>query len=134
MILAYSDLNLTEKYSMDLEVKTEGSIVLLKPITKNLDASVSTDFKAKVMDLINQGNTCFLLDLSQVDFIDSSGLGAIISILKNLSLNNGNIVICEIKAPILNLFKLTRMDQIFKIYPHQKEAVDFLMPEKTPHS
>lgn len=118
---------------MNLEVKTEGRIVYVKPITKNLDASVSTDFKAKVMDLINQGNTRLLLDLSQVDFIDSSGLDALISILKNLSLNNGNIVICEIKSPILNLFKLTRMDQVFKIYPHENEAVAFLMHEKTSH-
>lgn len=101
---------------MNLETKKVNEVVIVKPLSENLNAVECTDFKGKIIDLINGGNHFVLLNLSQVKFIDSSGLGAIISILKILELKNrGTIVLCEIKDPVLNLFKLTRMDRVFKI-------------------
>ena len=115
---------------MNLETRNENGIIILKPESKSIDATVSTTFKGQVVDLINQGNIFFLLNLSQVDFIDSSGLGAIISILKGLQPNKGEIVLCDIREPVLNLFKLTRMDLVFKIYLNEKEGLDFLINAK----
>lgn len=112
---------------MDLETKQQGEVTLLKPLSKNIDATVTTDFKARIFDLINRGNNQFLLNLSQVDFVDSSGLGAIISILKTLTLNNGRLVLCDLQAPVLSLFKLTRMDKVFQIFSNEKEALDQLL-------
>jgi anti-sigma B factor antagonist len=115
---------------MNFESKKEGDIILVKPLSKKIDAASSKEFKGSMVDLINQGNNFCLLNLSQVDFIDSSGLGAIISILKNLRLNKGNIVICEIKAPVLNLLKLTRMDQVFDICSNEKDGLALLINSK----
>ncbi len=111
---------------MNIETRKEGEIVFVKPLSKNIDASVCTDFKGRVVDLINQGNNFLLLNLSLVDFIDSSGLGAIISILKTLKLSNGKIVICDMKNPVLNLFKLTRLDHVFEICSNEKEGLALL--------
>lgn len=111
---------------MNLETKKTGEFVFLKPIKQNIDATASNEFKSRVMGLINQGNIFFLLNLSQVDFVDSSGLGAMISILKSLKLNNGDIVLCEVNPAILNLFKLTRMNNIFKICSTEKEGLEAL--------
>jgi anti-sigma B factor antagonist len=111
---------------MNLEIKKEGEVSIVKPLNKDINASVSTDFKGSFVDLINQGNNYFLLNLSLVDFIDSSGLGAIISILKTLEHNKGVIALCEIQEPVLNLFRLTRMNQVFKIFESEEDGLKFI--------
>lgn len=115
---------------MNLETKKTSEYVCLKPLSKNIDATVSTEFKARVIDLINQGNHFFLLNLSLVEFMDSSGLGAMISILKTLKINNGDIVLCELNKPVLNLLNLTRMNSVFKIFPNEKEGLESLIDMK----
>lgn len=115
---------------MNLETKKAGEFIFLKPLKQNIDATASTEFKARVVDLINQGNNFFLLDLSQVDFVDSSGLGALISILKSLTINNGNIVLCGLNTPVLNLFSLTRMNSVFKICSNEAEGLKSLIETK----
>lgn len=115
---------------MDLEAKKNGEFIFLRPLSGNIDATSSTDFKSRVVDLINQGNNFFLLNLSQVNFIDSSGLGSLISILKTLTLNNGDIVLCELNATVESLFKLTRMNSVFKIYSSEKEGLESLVKLK----
>jgi len=115
---------------MNLETKKTGEFILLKPLKQNIDVTTSTEFKARVTDLINQGNNFFLLNLSEVDFVDSSGLGVMISILKTLTLNNGDIVLCELNIPVLNLFNLTRMNTVFKICSTEKEGLESLIDIK----
>lgn len=111
---------------MNLETKKQGEVIFLKLLEKNLDSTISANFKGRVLNLMGQGNSLFVLNLSSVEFIDSSGLGTIISILKNLTLNKGNIAICGANKPILNLLELTRLDRVLHIYPNEEEAVGFL--------
>lgn len=115
---------------MDLETRKDGKVIYLKILDKNLDSTISTNFKGRVIDLINQGNQDFILNLSQVDFIDSSGLGSIISILKTLTLNNGSLCICEAKSPILNLLAITRLDRVLQTYPSETDALTSFLNSK----
>lgn len=109
---------------MDLETRKDGKVIFLKILEKSLDSTISTNFKGRVVDLINQGNNNFILNLSSVDFIDSSGLGSIISILKTLTLNNGSLTVCEARGPVINLLSITRLDRVLQIYPTEKEALN----------
>lgn len=111
---------------MNLETRKEGQVIYLKILEKSLDSNISTNFKGRVIDLINQGNRKFIINLSHVDFIDSSGLGCIISILKTLSLNNGHLSICEAKTPVLTLLSITRLDRVLQTYPSEQEATHSL--------
>ena len=65
--------------------------------------------------MIESGHPLIALDLSEVDFIDSSGLGAIVSVLKQLD-GRGDLVIVGAKPAVMNLFRLTRMDKVFRMY------------------
>lgn len=116
---------------MDLETKNSSDITTVKPLSKSIDVTVSNYFKSRVIDLVNQGNTLFLIDLSQVNFIDSSGLGALISILKNVTYNHGHVALCSIQNPVINMFNLTRMNLVFKIFANEKEGIDYLTKTKT---
>jgi len=89
------------------------------------DASVATDFKNRMIDCINAGNRHIALDLSEVDFIDSSGLGAIVSGLKSVG-QDGDMVIADVREPVMNLFRLTRLNRVFQMFPNLEEAVKAL--------
>jgi len=110
---------------MQIQDKKIENILIVKPSEKRIDASVATDFKGKMIDWINAGNKHIVLNLAEVDFIDSSGLGAIVSSLKAIG-NGGDLVICGISDTVITLFRLTRMNRVFQIFSTEEEALKAL--------
>ncbi|MFA5181176.1 MAG: STAS domain-containing protein [Syntrophales bacterium] len=106
------------------EVKM-GEVLVVKPMDKRIDASSATVFKAKMADWIRGGEKRIVLNLSEVEFIDSTGLGAIVSSLKAMG-GEGDLVISNPRETVMSLFRLTRMNRVFQILPSQEEAVTSL--------
>ncbi|MGL5430051.1 MAG: STAS domain-containing protein [Vibrio sp.] len=111
---------------MNFEMYSENGVEIVVPVVRRLDASVAVAFKKQVLDVIGANNHHLLLDFSHVDFIDSSCLGALVSILKSLN-GKGDLVLCSLNSNILNLFKLTRMDRIFSIKDNRHDALKMLI-------
>ena len=88
---------------------------------KRLDAKIAVQFKDKMKELIDEGNAYFILNLADVEFIDSSGLGAIVTSLKLLG-RNGDIVICNLHDDVMQMFSLTRMNKVFRIFKSFEDA------------
>ena len=107
---------------MQIETKSAGTVLIVKPTEKRLDARAAVDFKQKMVGFIAEGHQQIALDLAEVDFIDSSGLGAIVSSLKKIG-TQGEMVICGVRETVMALFKLTRMDRVFRIHPSEEEAI-----------
>lgn len=105
-----------------IEVVREGAIPIVVPTVKRLDASVAPAFKQAVVKVVEAGERRILLDLSGVDFLDSSGLGAMVSILKALG-TQGTLAVCGAKGAVSSLFKLTRMDKVFSVHADRAEAL-----------
>ena len=83
---------------------------------RRLDAVIAVQFKDMMRDIIAQKEGRVILDLSNVQFVDSSGLGAIVSIYKLL----GSKRVFELANPTITVskvLKLTRMDSVFTIHP-----------------
>jgi len=110
---------------MQIHDKKIGNILIVKPSVKRIDASVAADFKEKMIGWINAGNKHIVLNLAEVGFIDSSGLGAIVSSLKAIG-NDGDLVICGIGEAVMTLFCLTRMNRVFQICSTDEEALKAL--------
>ncbi|MDY6845286.1 MAG: STAS domain-containing protein, partial [Thermodesulfobacteriota bacterium] len=110
---------------MLIEMKQEGEVMVIKSLEKRMDARIATDFKEKMAAFIKEGQNLFVLDISGVEFIDSSALGAIISSLKLIG-QKGNLVIAGATESVLSMFKLTRMDKVFRLFKNEKEAVSAL--------
>ena len=110
---------------MQLKHKKTNDVLIVRPLEKRIDASTAAEFKQKMGEWIDSGNRRIVLNLSEVDFIDSSGLGAIISGFKKIG-NDGNLVICTVKESVMSLFRLTRMNRVFDIYASETEALDAL--------
>lgn len=107
---------------MQMQHEKIGEVMVVRLLDRRVDASVAADFKERMAGFINEGNTLVVLDMEQVDFIDSSGLGAIVSSLKLIG-RKGDLVISGLNRTVLSMFKLTRMDRVFRIFQDKDEAV-----------
>jgi anti-sigma B factor antagonist len=87
-----------------------------------LDASNATEFKRDIAPIL-QAETEVVLDLSHLRFEDSSGMGAILSCLRQLRANGGDLKLCGMTKPVRTIFELVRMHRIFDIYATPQEAV-----------
>ncbi|CAI2107984.1 MULTISPECIES: STAS domain-containing protein [Serratia] len=107
---------------MNFETQSIGNVMVVTLLDRRLDASVSTQFKEDIQAMIAQGTHHILLDFGQVDFIDSSFLGTLVSLLKSLH-GKGELAVCSLNNNIHSMFKLTRMDKIFTIGADKSNAL-----------
>jgi len=106
---------------MQFEEKEEGGILIVKPLDGRLDSAEAGDFKEKLHAHIDAGNKKLVLDLEKVEFVDSSGLGAIIACRKKMG-TEGELVIAGASDAVVGLFQLTRMDRVFRLFSTTEEA------------
>lgn len=98
-------------------------VVVLKPHARRIDASMAVGFKSKLMEEIAEGHTKIILDLSEVDFIDSSGLGVMVSVLKQVS-PEGGVKLFGVKEGVKSILELTRLDKAFGIHLSERGAIE----------
>jgi anti-sigma B factor antagonist len=106
---------------MILKTETIGEVVVAKVGISQLDIQTTEEFREEVASLAS--NRHLVLDLGAVEFIDSTGLGALLSLLRKLKLNSGDLRLTGIGAQVLSIFRLVRMNRVFEIYPSVEEAV-----------
>lgn len=111
---------------MQLEDKKEGTVLMVKILNPRLDVRAVTEFKKRMAEYISGGSHLIVLNISNVEFVDSSGLGAMVSVLKLLG-EDGRLVICGTREPVMRMFKLTRMNKVFGLFERERQAVDALL-------
>ena|SRR5690242_21481409 len=89
---------------------------------ERIDAVNSLGMKEELSGLIETGKAQLVLDLANVRFIDSSGLGMLVTLLKRAGMRGG-VVVCRLQAPVAATFKLARMDRVFPIFPDVSAAL-----------
>jgi len=110
---------------MKLAARKVGSNIVLEVLESRLGADKAVAFKEAVGRHLAGGAVSVVLDLSKVEFIDSSGLGAILSILKRMP-QGCELVLCGTTDPVTSMFKLTRLDRVFTMRESVGEAVSTL--------
>jgi anti-sigma B factor antagonist len=98
------------------------SVSVVELQSKALDASNSAAFKESLREVI-AGQPQLVLDLTQVGFVDSSGLGAILSALRQANAAGGDIKLARLNRPVRVVVELTRMHRIFEIFESVDAAV-----------
>jgi anti-sigma B factor antagonist len=86
-----------------------------------LDSTKATDFRSQIDRSLNEGAKIILVDFSDVTFMDSSGLGALVLALKTIRGAGLKMFICSINEQVKMLFELTSMDRVFEILTDQQE-------------
>jgi anti-anti-sigma factor len=99
-----------------------GGIGVVRP-TGRLDLLTATVVRQSLAQAIAAGNHRLIVDLAEVPFIDSSGLGALISGLKAARLAGGDLRIARLTDQARQLFVLTGLDRVLRPYPTVEEAL-----------
>ncbi len=107
---------------MEIPLDNIDSVAVATVPVNELDASNAEEFKRDMAPVL-QTNTRLVLDLSRLRFVDSSGLGAILSCLRQLSAKSGDLKLSGMSKQVRGLFELVRMHRIFDIYGTKEEAV-----------
>jgi anti-sigma B factor antagonist len=107
---------------MRLEETKSGNIFVVKVLETRIAADTATRFKGDLVAYVTRGNQPIVLDISSVSFIDSSGLGALISSLKVMG-TGGQLVLSGASETVASMFKLTRMNKVFRMFNTTEEAV-----------
>lgn len=115
---------------MDINTKSAGDYLIVSPQGERLDAHAAVSFKEAMSGYINDGNNRIVLDLGQIAFIDSSGLGAIVTTLKRVGAD-GKLVVAGLNDKTRSIFELTRMDRVFDIHTSLEQAFESLGVEQT---
>jgi anti-sigma B factor antagonist len=109
---------------MNLKVEKKNEIVIIYVKEERLDAHNSGDLKTEMQQLFEEGSKNILVDLHDVRFIDSSGLGALVSGFKNAISHQGNLKLSTLQTQVKSMFELTRLHRVFEIYASTSEALD----------
>jgi anti-sigma B factor antagonist len=107
---------------MEIGVETMGGVAVVTVPVEELDAGNTGEFKRDVAPVL-EASTKVVLDLGRVRFMDSSGLGALLSCLRKLNERGGDLKLCAISKPVRTVIELVRMHRIFDIYVTREEAV-----------
>ena len=75
-------------------------------------------------DVVNQDNIIVLVNLQDVDFIDSTAISTLVQGTKMLRINKGDLILCGLQETVRIIFDLTRLDQVFYIYETEQDALD----------
>ncbi|NEX46103.1 STAS domain-containing protein [Pseudotabrizicola algicola] len=101
---------------MQLDCTQTPDLMIVHVREARIDAAGAIDFKDRMRDLVTAEGGRVLLDLSQVTFIDSSGLGAVVAVRKALGPERP-LELAGLTPAVEKVFRLTRMDTVFTIRP-----------------
>ena len=98
-----------------LSAHLSGEEIYLTVGVSRLDAAAARDFKKDCEEVWKPGITGATLDLSQVAFVDSSGIGALLSLQKRLAPAGGSVRLHNVQQPVQSVIELLRLHRIFEI-------------------
>jgi len=109
---------------MNLNLQKTNGYSVLSIQEERIDAHNSGELKEVILRLIEQGEVNIIVQLERVRFIDSSGLGALLSGYKNAAAKSGKLALVGLQQQVLSMFELTRLNRVFEIYADLTEAFD----------
>lgn len=92
-----------------------GPTLLIRIDSENLDAGNAGEFKADIQPLLDSCDRV-IIDMATLKFVDSSGLGALLSCLRTMNNRNGTLHLVGLAKPVRALFELVRMHRIFSLH------------------
>ena len=99
------------------------TIIILTPAGR-LDITTAWQFRLKIQECISKLSRHIVTDLSQVNFIDSSGLTSLVAGMRDADKVKGSFRICNIHPEAKLVFEVTMMDTVFEIFETQEEALE----------
>lgn len=107
---------------MQMTASTVGDTLIVSVAEPRIDAAVAVLFKDRMREMTSAATGRVVLDLANVDFLDSSGLGAVVGSMKQLG-EGRQLDLAGLRPAVDKVFRMTRMDSVFRIYPDTDHAL-----------
>ena len=122
-----------EQTSMEMDlgiaVRRNGRVTVIE-LTGELDAYTSARFREVMVEAIEEGGGNLIVSMTDVEYIDSSGLGALVGGLKRSSERNGRIVLVCTQPQVRKVFEITGLRKVFPIYDAEEDAMSSFKGER----
>jgi len=107
---------------MEIKVREDGKVQILACVGR-MDAQVSGFLKEHIQELLDTGATQLIMDLEGLEFLDSSGLGALVACLRRVKEKKGEIKLAGLRPEVRSIFDITRVSRLFHICENVPDAV-----------
>lgn len=108
---------------MQINIVDYPHATVISVMEARLDAHNSPELKSMILQQFDADKANLIIDLNEVRFIDSSGLGVLVSGFKNASARNGALLLCSMQPQVKSMFELTRLHRVFDIYATSDDAL-----------
>jgi len=115
---------------MKIQQTSEGEVMILNLSVKIMGGSDYEKFHTEIKTLIKDGYVDILLNMSKVSWINSTGLGILVSAYHTLKKNGGVMKICEVSARIDNILNVTQLKLVFDTFESQADALASFAADK----
>ncbi len=107
---------------MNLSAERREGVLVVHLAEPRLDAAIAIRFKERMREIADQPGTRVLIEMSKVEFLDSSGLGAVVAVMKSLAPDR-QLELCALTPNVEKVFRLTRMDSVLSLHPDLETAL-----------
>ena len=107
---------------MEIKAQEIGSVAVLR-LEGRLDLANGAALKEHLKSCFERNCTSIHLNMAEVEFINSSGLGSLVSIMKEIRLLKGRLTLSNLASYVQEIFEITQLSHIFEIYPTEEEAL-----------
>lgn len=107
---------------MELQSELMGEILVIRAVGDRIDAAGAIQFKERMREIVGEPSSRVVLDMSSVGFLDSSGLGAVVAVMKMLGPVR-RLELSGLTPTVEKVFRLTRMDSVFLIHKQMPEGL-----------
>jgi anti-sigma B factor antagonist len=107
---------------MEISTREDDGVVVMN-LSGRLDLASGSQLKETIKQYLEKGCTSIHLNLGKVEFINSSGLGSMVSIMKEIRLCKGRFTMSDLASYVHEIFEITQLSHIFEIYPTEEEAL-----------
>jgi anti-sigma B factor antagonist len=107
---------------LTLRVRTEGSATVVVA-EGEIDLSTIPELSEVLDGLINDGKVDLIVDMTAVNFIDSTGLGVLVGARKKALAQDGSVQLASLQAKVLKIFQITQLTEIFPVHDSVADAI-----------
>ena len=115
--------NWTGERDMSCAIRKQGESVGVD-VEGHRSVGKRQELKQRVLDELEKGERKFLIDFSQTGYIDSSGLGVLVSLSKKIREQGGELRLANLNDDLKTLFELTKLDTLFQISDTKERALE----------
>lgn len=101
----------------------EGKVVILEPKGSLVGGDETDELKKTISTLLEQGNRKLIIDLGNVEYLNSSAIGALVSAHTSYLNRQGKMVLCQVNKSISNVFVVTKLSTIFNAFDKREDAI-----------